>query len=163
TGQSYEDYVAEAFFDPLGMASASFFLSERVERDLAKGYATGSLIEIPYGHMIARPSGAISATPQDTGRLVQLLLNRRTCSGARLSTPESIERMETPLTSLAARSGLRVGDGLGNHATIDQGFLFHGHDGSTDGFLSSYGYAPEHGVGYFFSINAPSPAAFAQI
>jgi CubicO group peptidase (beta-lactamase class C family) len=163
TGRTYEDYVEDAFFVPLGMKSASFFLSEQVERELAKSYGSDCATEMPYCHMLARPSGAISATPRDAGRLVQLLLNRGEHAGMRLLTSQSIERMETPLTSLAARNGLRVGDGLGSHTTIDQGFLFHGHNGATDGFLSSYGYAPEHGVGYFYSINASSPAAFAQI
>jgi CubicO group peptidase (beta-lactamase class C family) len=163
SGRAYEDYVRDEIFTPLGMESASFFLNERVQRDLAKGYCEGGTSELPFGHMIARPSGAISATPRDAGRLVQLLLNRGEHAGGRLLTPDSILRMETPLTSLAARSGLGVGDALGNHSTIDNGFLFHGHNGATDGFLSSYGYAPEHGVGYFFSINASSPQAFSQI
>jgi CubicO group peptidase (beta-lactamase class C family) len=165
TGRSYEDYVEQEFFAPLGMHSASFFLTERVQRDLSKSYSDNSPVELPYCHMIARPSGAISATPQDAARLVQRLLNRGQHAGTCLLQPESIERMETPLTSLAARSGLAVGDALGNYSTIDidHGFVFHGHNGATDGFLSSYAYAPEHGVGYFFSINACSPEAFAQI
>jgi CubicO group peptidase (beta-lactamase class C family) len=163
TGQRFEDYVQEEFFTPLGMDSASFFRTARVQRDLAKSYRKDGTTEIPFIHMLTRPSGSVSATPRDVGRLVQLLLNRGKGPGGRLLRPESVARMETPTTTYAARHGLRVGDGLGNYTTIGQGFLFHGHDGAVDGFLSSYGYAPEHGRGYFYSINACNTEAFGDI
>jgi CubicO group peptidase (beta-lactamase class C family) len=163
TGQRFEEFVAEQFFAPLHMESASFFLPENIERTLAKGYGNNGKTEIPFSHIIMRPSGSVSATPRDVGRLVQLLLNRGTCSSGRLLRQESVERMEAPATTLAARHGLRTGYGLGNYTTAENGFLFHGHDGGIDGFLSGYAYAPEYGVGYFFAINAANYAAHQDI
>ena len=91
--------------------------------------------------------------------LVQMLLNRGRYKGVALLKPESIERMETPTTTLAGRQGVRAGYGLGNSTSTYKGFLFHGHDGGIEGFLSSYGYLPDHGVGYVFAINASNSDA----
>jgi CubicO group peptidase (beta-lactamase class C family) len=162
-GQRFEDFVAKEFFVPLKMESASFFLPEEAVRDLAKSYQSDGKTEVPFAHIMVRPSGSVSATPRDVGRLVQMLLNRGACPAGRLLRSDSVERMETPATTLAARHGVRAGYGLGNFTTAQKGFLFHGHDGGIDGFLSSYAYTPEHGVGYFFAINAANPQAFGDI
>lgn len=71
--------------------------------------------------------------------------------------------METPTTTLAAQHGLRAGYGLGNYTMAEKGFLFHGHAGSIDGFGAVFAYDPEHGVGYFFAINAFSFDALEDI
>ena len=42
--------------------------------------------------------------------------------------------------------------------TVTHPIKTHGHNGGLDGFLSVYAYMPEQGLGYFFSINASSPA-----
>jgi hypothetical protein len=97
------------------------------------------------------------------GKLVQLLLNRGTYKGVALLQPKSIERMETPGSTLAAERGLRAGYSLGNATTAEKGFLFHGHSGAIDGFLADYGYAPEQGVGFFYALNASNPEALGQI
>jgi hypothetical protein len=163
TGQRFEDYVTEQFFAPLQMPSASFFLPQSAGHDLAKSYQSHGKTEVPFAHILVRPSGSVSATPHDMGRLVQLLLNRGECPAGRLLRPESVERMEQPTTTLAARHGLRAGYGLGNYTRTEKGFLFHGHDGGIDGFLSSYGYNPDYGVGYFFAINAGNGQALQEI
>jgi CubicO group peptidase (beta-lactamase class C family) len=163
TGQRFEDYVAEQIFVPLQMESASFFRPEGAGQDLAKSYQSNGKTEVPFSHILVRPSGSVSATPGDMGRLVQLLLNRRVGPTGRLLRPESVERMERPATTLASRNGLRAGYGLGNFTRTEKGFLFHGHDGGIDGFLSSYGYAPDSGVGYFFAINASNGQALEEI
>ena len=86
-------------------------------------------------------------------RFVRMMLNRGELDGVKIVSPESIARMETPETSLAARAGLKDGYGLGNYEDEKEPLTQHGHDGGIDGFLSRYAYVPEAGVGYFFSIN----------
>jgi CubicO group peptidase (beta-lactamase class C family) len=163
SGQRFEDYIQKEFFDPLEMKSASYFLTDAVGRRLAKSYGRGGQKKMSYWHIIQRPSGAINATPTDMAHLVQMLLGRGRYKDAVLLNPESIERMETPATTLATQRGIRAGCGLGNFASTHKGFLFHGHNGGIEGFLSSYGYLPDHGVGYFFSINAANPDAAKKL
>jgi CubicO group peptidase (beta-lactamase class C family) len=163
SGKRFEDYIQEKFFDPLEMKNASYFLTESVKHNLARSYGRDGHKEIPYWHIIQRPSGAINATPGDMVHLVQMLLNRGKYKGVTLLKPGSIERMERPATTLAGRQGVRAGYALGNYTSSYKGFLFHGHNGGIEGFLSSYGYLPDHGVGYFFSINAGNAEGFSKL
>jgi hypothetical protein len=82
------------------------------------------------------------------------LLNRGRHRGHQVLPAESVERMETPRTSLAARSGLTFGYGLGVTQSYRRGVLFHGHGGDGDGYLAHFGYSRESGLGYFVVINA---------
>ncbi len=162
-GVRFENFIQEQFFDPLEMKTASYFLTESVKRNLAKSYGNDGRREIAYWHIIDRPSGSINATPTEMAHLVQMLLGRGKYKGVALLKPESIERMETPMTTLAGQQGLRAGYALGNYTSSYKGFLFQGHNGGIEGFLSSYAYLPDHGVGYFFSINAGNAEGFKKI
>jgi hypothetical protein len=81
----------------------------------------------------------------------------------RVLTAASIERMQTPKTSLAARNGLTYGYGLGLYQWLNSGVLFYGHGGDADGYLARFGYAPERGIGYFHVINAFNHKAHWEI
>ncbi|UCC81840.1 MAG: beta-lactamase family protein [Gemmatimonadota bacterium] len=157
-GQPFEDFVQANLFDPLGMTTASFFLTDEVEEKLAKGYGSDGVTELPYWHIGMRPSGAVNASAQDMAGLLQFFLNRGTVGDSTLLSPASLERMETPGTTLAARAGMRAGYGLGNFTSARGGFLFHGHDGGMNAYLASYGYMPDAGVGYAVMINRASRA-----
>ena len=158
-GQPFEEFVRQNLFKPLAMETAGFFLTTAVEARLAKSYQADGVSEIPYSHIIMRPSGAISATPGDMAHFVQMFLNRGRYNGTDILQPESISRMET----LAAHRGIQAGCGLSNFATPENGFLFRRHDGAIDGFLASFGYLPEHGVGYMYVINAGNGGVFEEI
>jgi hypothetical protein len=89
-------------------------------------------------------------------KLVQFLLRRGKAGDAQLLKPESILRMETPETTLAAKNGLRLGYGLANYSSVDGGVVTHGHNGGIDGFLSSYRYMPEQNWGFVILLNSTS-------
>lgn len=154
-GKAFEDYVGEHVFDPLGMDSSTF----RFPRDaalLAKGYEADGVSEAGYDHIIVRPSGGMNASAREMARYLRMMINRGTLDGVRLLAPETITRMETPTTTLAARGGFTYGYGLGNFTSIANGHLFHGHNGGITGFASTSAYSHELGVGFFVSINKPS-------
>jgi CubicO group peptidase (beta-lactamase class C family) len=159
----YEAFIAERIFKPLGMTSSGFFLDEQTRSRLATGYDTDARTPIRYWHMIMRPFGGINSTPRDMAAFVRLMLGAGAYGDARLISPESAARMEVPLTSLAARSGLLFGYGLGNNQKFRKGVLFNGHGGDGDGYLSQYGYNHDTGLGYFVSINALRPKAMGVI
>jgi hypothetical protein len=68
--------------------------------------------------------------------------------------------METPATGSGARHGLGYGYGLANYSSYIDGYEFHGHDGGIDGFISSYVYAPDQGVGFVLLVNTGDPGKF---
>ncbi len=142
------------------MKNASFLRTNAVQRNLATGYHPDGVTETPYQH---RPDGVLNTTPADLSHLVQMLLSRGTYEGVRLLNRESIERMETPTTSAAARRGIRDGYGLGIYTFPYKCFRFRRHGGVTTGFVALYGYASDHGVGYVVMINAGNFGAAEQI
>jgi hypothetical protein len=100
---------------------------------------------------------------------LQFYLNRGTVNGVEVIPAASLDRMEMPTRTWAAQEGLKAGYGLSNYWSINEGFLYHGHDGGVAGGLTEMAYMPEHGVGYFYSINAangdscPPPVLWSDI
>jgi len=150
TGQRYEDFVDREIFDVLGMETATFFFDEAV----AASYAPDGETAEPYVHIHVRPSGALNVTGADMIQLLKMYLGRGELNGQILIHQDSLDRMETATSTLAAKHGMKTGYGLSNATSQDGGFVYHGHGGGIDGFLSNYAYLPDHELGYFFSINA---------
>lgn len=161
SGQVFEDYVQQHIFNLLGMPNATYFYP--ADNEIATSYNLDGQTPVEYIHIIVRPAGSVSATPEDMAHLLQFFLGRGAYQGKTLLRSASIERMETPATTLAAQNGATLGYGLCNMTTVQDGFVFHGHNGAVDGFLADYGYLPESGVGYFLAINAPNSAAFQEL
>ena len=125
---------------------------------LAKGYEADGTSEAGYDHVIVRPSGGMNSSSREMARYLRMMINRGTLDGVRLLAPETIARMETPTTTLAARDGATYGYGLGNFTSLVNGHLFHGHKGGITGFVATSAYSSDLGVGFFVSINKPSGA-----
>ena len=156
-----EDYIAGNILRPLGMTHSDMRLTPAVKDALAQGYDAGS--PVPYFPIYLRPAGEMKSSANEMARFVRMMLNRGELDGVKIVSPESITRMETPTTSLAARAGLKDGYGLGNYEDQAEPLIQRGHDGGIDGFLSRYVYMPEAGVGYFFSINDASLGGGAAV
>lgn len=159
TGKTFEEYVDGELLNQLQMDSATFHYDEKVVSSYA---ADGKNLQ-PYLHIPVRPSGALNASSGDMIQLLRMLIGRGKLDGKRILQESSVVRVESPRSSLAARNGLQAGYGLSNVYQQSQGFVFHGHDGGIDGFLSSYAYLPDAGRGYFFSLNASNGEAYSAI
>jgi CubicO group peptidase (beta-lactamase class C family) len=159
TGRPFEAFVGERIFAPLGMATASYFKDPATDDRRATLYRDDGVTPFPYWHICMRPSGAINASAAEMGRLARLLVGRGTFEGRRLVSPESIERMERPTTTWAAKAGVAVGYGLGNFPTLENGFVFHGHEGGVEGGLATLEYLKDEGLGFVLMINGGSGKA----
>ena len=155
TGKTFEDYVRAEVFDPLGMESTTFRYPQDAAM-LAEGYEADGVTAVNYRHGIFRPSGSMNTSSREMARYLRMMINRGTLDGVRLLAPETIGRMETPATTLAARAGFTYGRGLGNSNTIVGGHLFHGHNGGFPGFVSRSWYSSDLGIGIFVSLNKRS-------
>lgn len=151
--QSYASFIDRRIFKPLGMSSANLDNGPETLSYLATGYDTDGHSVIPYWHMLYRAFGAINLRPGDMAPFLQFLINKGLHGNQRLLRESSIKRMETPSTSLAAKSGLKFGYGLGNYTSLRHGLLFHGHGGDADGYLSRLAYNRDTNLAYFVVIN----------
>jgi CubicO group peptidase (beta-lactamase class C family) len=154
SGMPFDRAVRELVLRPLGMSTADFLLTPELERRLARGYGEGGHKPVPAHAIYQRPAGSLYSSPRELARMVQMLLGRGSLGGRQILRPDSIARMEVARTTAASRAGLGAGYGLGNYADVDLPVTVHGHDGGLDGFLSSYGYSPQHGFGFVVLLNS---------
>ena len=99
SGRSYETFLEERIFGPLGMKDSSFFLSPE-KRDRLAQLQEGELRRLFHdsseeGRGFPNPAGGLFSTAADLGVLLQMMLNRGTYDGQRLLSPASVEAMTT--------------------------------------------------------------------
>ncbi len=161
TGQRFEDYVTQNFFLPIGMKTATYF--QPTSAPATTLYHDDGKTPYPYWNIMYRPAGSINASANDMAAYVSFYLNRGTVNGAQVMPAASIDRMEIPTRTWAAQQGLKAGYGLSNYWSVQNGFVYHGHNGGVDGGLTEMSYMPDYGVGYFYSINTGNADAFGKI
>jgi CubicO group peptidase (beta-lactamase class C family) len=154
-GKPFDQYIRETILRPLGMANADFPFTDANKSLLATPYDGNPPHALPgYPYIYLRPAGDLKASPGELAKLVQFLLRRGKSGDSQIVKPESIIRMETVESTLAAKNGLRLGYGLANYTEVVGGVVTHGHDGGIDGFISTYRYMPEQNWGYVVLLNS---------
>ncbi len=161
SGERFEEYVQKNLFGPMGMKTATYFEPE--EGTAATLYHADGKTPYRYWNIIYRPAGAINASARDMAPYVQFYLNRGLVDGKEIAPARDVDRMENPATTWEAKDGLKSGYGLSNYWSIQDGFVYHGHNGGVEGGLTELAYLPDDGVGYFFSINSGSGEAFGRV
>jgi CubicO group peptidase (beta-lactamase class C family) len=154
TGKPFDQYIRETFLRPMGMEHADYPFTDANKALLATAYEGNPSKPAGYPFIYLRPAGDLKASPGELAKLVQFLLRRGKAGDTQLVNTESILRMETPESTLAAKNGLRLGYGLCNYTSVEGGVVTHGHDGGIDGFISSYRYMPEQNWGYVILLNS---------
>lgn len=154
SGERFQDFMARRLTTPLGMTSAFWTLEPEIAGRVSRSYRHGDLAEERFMDIPGRPSGSLNLTASDLARLPLLMLGRGTLDGVTYFTPATAERIESPVGNDAARAGLRYGYSLGNVADTQGRVVFFGHDGSIDGFVATYAYAPQIGAAYVLMANS---------
>jgi len=161
TGQRVEDFVQQNLFLPIGMKTATYFPPPGGTATTL--YHDDGKTPFVYWNILMRAAGSINASANDMAAYVQFYLNRGAVAGKQIVPAVDIDRMEVPATTWAAKDGLKAGYGLSNYVTVQDGFVYHGHDGGVEGGLTDMSYMPDYGVGYFYSINTGNGDAFDKI
>ena len=161
TGQRIEDFVQQNLFLPIGMRTATYFPPPAGTGTTL--YHDDGKTPYQYWNILERAAGSINASANDMAPYVQFYLNRGAVAGQQIVPSADIDRMEVPASSWAGKEGLKAGYGLSNYWSINEGFVYHGHDGGVEGGLTDMSYMPDHNVGYFFSINTGNGDAFEKI
>lgn len=149
--QSYQQTVKAEVFTPLGLNSATYEASQPVLTGLMTGYDTDGTTPIDYWHTIYPAFGGINLKISDLKTLLSVFIEPNAAGEFTLA---ELKRMHTPTTTLAAGTGLTYGYGLGLYDYSSHGFEFVGHGGDADGYLTFFGFSPEHQLGFFVVINA---------
>ena len=165
SGKSYEDFVRERIFEPLGMTSSDFEIESLSKYEKAsKGYvfANGMFIEPPYAHLGAfAPAGAIVSTAEDMAKFALFHLGdgswngERLVSEAMLNEVHSHQMIGTPYfwdfeeTQCAEY-------GLGWFTDIYRGEKLINHGGNTNGFSAQMTLIPDEKFAVVALSNATS-------
>ncbi|OWR01262.1 serine hydrolase domain-containing protein [Sphingopyxis witflariensis] len=146
---SFDDYVEQRIFQPIGMAQSTF--RQPLPKAFAPWMATGyrQLSTGPYKFEIVGPSpaGGLSSTGADIGKFMIAHLGQ----GAGLMKPETARMMhDTPLTILPPLNRME----LGFFETNINGRQVIGHLGDTQAFHSALHLFMKENVGIYMSFNA---------
>ena len=159
TETPYEDYIKREIFDPLGMSTSSFRLTQEDEALLARGYADSSQGPVGFPRIYLRPAGNMHSSVREMAQFVRMLLGWGELGFAFVVDPEYLGTMEQPRTSYASMAGLRNGYGTGIASLLNLPYPLLGHGGGIDGFLSQYAYSPGRDVAYAVLLNSTGSRA----
>jgi CubicO group peptidase (beta-lactamase class C family) len=108
SGMSFDAFLQQRIFDPLGMKDTTFYPTEAQKNRVATGYAknreTGELAPAPSRAATAtrdRPplgNGGLFSTPHDYARFCQMLLNRGTLDGKRILSAAAVQALSSVYT-----------------------------------------------------------------
>lgn len=164
SGLSFEDYIEQHLTGPLGMSRTTFReplpesdprrLDPNLAADIARGYAYrgGAYVAGEFEYMAqGAPAGAISTTAADMARWMRAHLNDGELDGARILSPETVQRMRGVLFRNASDL-----PGVA-HGFLTESFgpyFAYGHSGAIMHFHSRMVLIPELKLGVFVSVNA---------
>jgi CubicO group peptidase (beta-lactamase class C family) len=122
-GKSYEQFIKERVFDPLGMRDSFFFIPAEKRERMASVYRRqegklekwNELEEYTKGAKYSAPEFGMYSTAEDLGSLCQMMLNEGTFRGRRILSRLSVVAMTSNHT-LNIRSAITQGpvhQGLG--------------------------------------------------
>ena len=164
SGSSYEDFVRERIFAPLGMTSSDFEVDSLSKyENTSRGYVfAGEFIEPPYMHLGAfAPSGAIVSSAEDMAKFAMFQLGDGTWNGKRLVSEamlgevHSHQMIGTPY--FWDFEEIQCAEyGLGWFTDIYRGRKMINHGGNTNGFSAQMTLIPSEKFAVVALSNATS-------
>lgn len=124
SGLTFDTFLQQRVFDPLGMADTTFYPTDEQRLRLATAYArdaaSGTLNPVParsdFGSRNRPPqgNGGLFSTGPDYARFCQMLLQGGTLDGRRYLSPEALRFLITPQTG-DLPTGFFQNDAFGQH------------------------------------------------
>ncbi len=131
SGQSYEKFVVDNLFTPLGMKDSGYDSNTQVIRRRASGYnrVPSGYVNAAYIHMsVPHAAGALYSTTEDLLKWEEALF------GGKVVSKASLDRMITPFKNDYA---------LGLAVSLEKGRRVIAHGGGIDGFNTHLAYYPD--------------------
>jgi len=162
SGLTFEEYINNYFFKPMGIENMTFLQTEQYKKTGAKLYENG--IKLNYFNILYRPSAALNGSPKDMVKMIKFFINRGKINNNQLISDSSLKRMErSESMSILSKSELFKWCGLSNFGNTYNGFMYHGHGGSVPGGNADFAYLPEYNLGYAVMINGGDEDALNKI
>jgi CubicO group peptidase (beta-lactamase class C family) len=153
TGQPYEEYLKHAILIPIGMTGSTIGYSQISENPVAVGYDR-NLKPVTDWYDYDVPAGAIYSSIREMALFVRFLLNRGTASGEQIISPHLFDKIGHPVSTIAARSGLKSGYSYGIGTRYKGGAKWLGHSGAVPGFIAEYYLNVDHDLGFVVLQNS---------
>jgi CubicO group peptidase (beta-lactamase class C family) len=156
SGQSYESYIADHVFAPLGMRHSYTNQSDARRNGLATGHRSWfgypMRFEAPYSRT-AMPSSYLISSAEDITHFLTVQLNGGRYQGTSVLSPDGIAAMHEP----AVREGTRdIFYGMGWESRSVNGVPVVGHDGTNVNFYADMALDPNDRWGVVILINFDS-------
>ena len=122
SGQTFDDFLEQRIFEPLGMIDTGFFVPADKAHRFARQYnqaATGGLTRTDTGQFLIKPKffsggGGLTSTASDYMKFAQMHLNKGELDGVRILSEDAIAIMRSNL----------LPEGIDNIANIYPGNVF---------------------------------------
>jgi CubicO group peptidase (beta-lactamase class C family) len=149
SGESFDAYIEQHIFQPLGMDHSSFRqpLPAALLPSMAQGYPVASGPPKPYELILVPPAGSLSMSGADAAKFMISHLNH----AAGLLSADTADRMHDPSYESVAGTN-RMALGFYEQRLNDRLVIAHG--GDLNYFHSYLWLIPSENVGIFFSVNS---------
>jgi hypothetical protein len=158
-GIPFEEFMNDSILNPLGMGDSRFGLPGDKQVRMARGHR-GDSVPVTW---LPKYKRSLYSSARDMAKYTCLFACRGQTEDGQWLAESTVERMEKPYTTTAARAGLAVGYGIGLRTRYMDGIKYLGHSGNIPGYTSIFAYYPEHGVGYAMLMNTSSTRAFTPL
>ncbi len=157
SGQSYESYLHQNLFLPIGMLNTGYIIPDWQQQNLAKGYSRGvmnqgSMVERYQKHNAVtwhlKGNGGINSTQEDMFLWIEALKSNS------ILTAENFELLTSGHSSIF--DGFNYGYGWGINQSLDHTKRI-SHNGSNGSFAHNITWFPMEDILILFSSNAASP------
>ena len=162
TGQSYESYIEENIFNPLGMVNSGFDAASIHSPGFVQPDSEdGNRLLLPIRDI---PAMGLYTTAEDMAHLLIMLANGGTYKGKTIIHPAVLEEMmernnDHVMLDYDRQSGIGF---LLNHCIFEQPGDVVEHGGQTMHYTSHFVLLPEYGVGAIVLANSPGAKKFVH-
>jgi len=170
TGLSWEDFMKEKIFIPLGMKRSLTLhkdFPDAINKCEPYTIINDSLMKIPYCNIDnMAPAGTISSSVNDLSKWVMMLLNKGKSGNHQIVPSEAIEETWTPQLIIPDTNGFRfMGSSYGLGWFLDeyQNKKIVAHVGWLDGFYTSVTLVPGENLGIIVLTNTDQNSLYLSL
>jgi len=166
TGQTWDDFIRERIFAPLGMTRTTTRLADLDKLQnfaLPHAWINGNIQSIPYrNHENIGAAAAVNSSAWDWAQYVQMFLNTGEYKGKVIITPERIKELWSPQTCIPINpvppilqkiTYLYDAYGMGWFIRDYCGYQTITHAGGVDGMRTKMAILPEKNIGFVIFTN----------
>lgn len=158
---AYAELLEERILTPIGMETATIYLSEaQSSENFSYSYALSNngepILTETYDveRDILAPSGSLKASVTEMGLYIQTQLNRGvTSTDTRIVSEENLSETWQPYLE---------NYGMGWEVKTHQGIMIIFHEGAYDDFVSIIGFMPDENIGFVVLVNSEETGAIIE-